>query len=151
VGHIFKDLKSGSLISIGQLCDDDCIALFTKYNVKIYKDGKVIIVGERNDTNGLWNIHLPPKAPLPAQPPASSSPNTRHTANGATRSTRTQQDLAAFLHGCAFSLVASTFHRAIRRGHFHSWPGLTESLINKHLQKSLATSKGHLRMEHKNL
>ena len=37
-GHIFDDLKSGSLISIGQLCDDDFIALFTKYDVKIYKD-----------------------------------------------------------------------------------------------------------------
>ena len=34
-GHIFDDLKSGSLISIRQLCDDECIALFTKYDVKI--------------------------------------------------------------------------------------------------------------------
>ena len=58
-GHIFDDLKSGSLISIGQLCDDECIALFKKYDVKIYKDGKVIIVGqERNNVNGLWNIPL---------------------------------------------------------------------------------------------
>ena len=46
IGHIFDDLQSGSpLISIGQLCDDDCVALFTKYDVKIYKDGKVIILG----------------------------------------------------------------------------------------------------------
>jgi hypothetical protein len=52
-GHIFDALKSGSLISIGQLCDDECIALFTKYDVKIYKDGKVIIVSQRNDVNGL--------------------------------------------------------------------------------------------------
>ena len=58
VGHIFDDLQSGSLISIGQLCDDDCVALFTKYDVKIYKDGKVITVGQRNDVNGLWNVPL---------------------------------------------------------------------------------------------
>ena len=32
---IFNDLKTGSLISIGQLCDDDCIALFSKYNLNI--------------------------------------------------------------------------------------------------------------------
>jgi hypothetical protein len=38
VGHIFDSLKSGSLISLGQLCDDDCVALFSKYDVKIYKN-----------------------------------------------------------------------------------------------------------------
>ena len=64
VGHIFDGLQSGSLISIGQLCNDDCIALLTKYNVKIYKGGKVIIIGERNNTNGLWNIPLAPKTTL---------------------------------------------------------------------------------------
>ena len=32
-----------------------------------------------------------------------------------------------------------------------SWPGLTLSLITKHLAKSLATSQGHLRMQQKNL
>jgi hypothetical protein len=38
-GHIFDGLQ-GSLISIGQLCDDDCVALFSKYHVDIIKDGK---------------------------------------------------------------------------------------------------------------
>jgi hypothetical protein len=39
VGHMFDDLKSGSLLSIGQLCDDDCVALFSKYDVKTHKEG----------------------------------------------------------------------------------------------------------------
>ena len=43
VGHIFDDLQSGSLISIGQLCNDNCVALFMKYDIQIYKDGKVVI------------------------------------------------------------------------------------------------------------
>ena len=34
---IFDDLVTGSLISIGQLCDDNCIALFSKHNVNIVK------------------------------------------------------------------------------------------------------------------
>jgi hypothetical protein len=133
-GHIFDDLKSGSLISIGQLCDDDCIALFTKYDVQIYKDGKVIIVGQRNNVNGLWHIPLAPKETNTAQ--------SQHSANSTIRNVKTKQDLAAFLHA-----QYSTFLRAIRRNHFESWPGLTTTLITKHLQKSLATSKGHLRME----
>ena len=142
-GHIFDDLKSGSLIFIGQLCDNDCIALFMKYNVKIYKDGKVIIVGQRNDVNGLWNVPLAPKE--------TETPQVQHSANGAIGNIRTKQDLAAFLHACAFSPQYSTFLRAIRRNHFDSWPGLTTTLITKHLEKSLATSKGHLRMEQQNI
>jgi hypothetical protein len=75
----------------------------------------------------------------------------RHAANGAIRHLSTKQDLAAFLHACAFSPLPSTFLRAIPHGHFDSWPGLIASLVTKHLPKSLATGKGHLRMEQKNL
>ena len=31
-GHIMTSLQTGTLISIGQLCDDDCVAIFSKYN-----------------------------------------------------------------------------------------------------------------------
>jgi hypothetical protein len=147
LGHIFDDLQSGSIISLGQLCDDNCVTLFTQYDVKIYKNGQVIIVRKRNPANGLWNIPLAPKEALP-----SSSPNTRqHSANSAIQNIRTKQDLAAFLHDCAFSPMPSTFLRSVKRGHFSSWPGLTTSLITKHLAKSLATSKGHIQIEQKNI
>jgi hypothetical protein len=39
VGHFFDDLQ-GSLISIGQLCDNDCVTLFSKYHADIKKDRK---------------------------------------------------------------------------------------------------------------
>jgi hypothetical protein len=51
IGRVFDDLKTRSLTSIGQLCDDDCIALFTKCNVKIYKNGQAIVVGTCNTTS----------------------------------------------------------------------------------------------------
>ena len=35
IAYSFGNLKSGTLISIGQLCDDDCTAIFTKYDVKV--------------------------------------------------------------------------------------------------------------------
>jgi len=28
--HVFKELQSASLLSVGQLCDSDCVAIFTK-------------------------------------------------------------------------------------------------------------------------
>lgn len=29
-GHVLEGLRNPSLLSIGQLCDDDCVAVFTK-------------------------------------------------------------------------------------------------------------------------
>jgi hypothetical protein len=138
------------LISLKQLCDDNCVALFTKYDVKIYKDGKVIIVGKRSPHSGLWTVPLAPKENLPA-PNATTPKTVRHSANGAIQHGKTKQDLSGYLHGSAYSPVPSTFLWAINKGFFHSLPGLTTDLVNKHLDKSLATSKGHLRMQQKNL
>ena len=144
-GHILDNLKTGSLISIGQLCDDDCIALFGKYNLKIFKDGQIIVRGTRNPSNGLWNI------PLHSLPPTKPTQLDTHLACSAIRNEATQQDLAGFYHGTAFSPIPSTFLRAIKKGHFATWPGLTPSLITKHLLKSMATSKGHMRLQQKHI
>ena len=59
---VLDDLKNNTLISLSQLCDDDCISLFTKYGVKIIKKDQVIITGKRDD-NGLWSIPLKPASP----------------------------------------------------------------------------------------
>ena len=32
--HVFNNIPTGSLISMGQLFDDDCITIFTKFDVK---------------------------------------------------------------------------------------------------------------------
>jgi hypothetical protein len=151
IGHLFNNLQSGTLISLGQLCGDECDALFTKYDVKIYKHGQVIIVGKRNPTNGLWNIPRAPKEAAHPLIPLPTPKTLQHSANGVIQNINTKQDLAAFHHGSAYSPVPSTLLWAIGRGHFHSWPGLTTGLVSKHLAKALATSKGHLRMQQKNV
>ena len=68
------DLKTGTLVSLAQLCDDDCIAIFSKYDVKILKNNSVIITGVRM-TNGLWSIPI-------------KSPPIAHQANGILRTDR---------------------------------------------------------------
>ena len=35
--YMFDDLQKGSLVSLGKLCDVDCIVIFTKYGVRILK------------------------------------------------------------------------------------------------------------------
>jgi len=56
--HIFPTLASGSLLSIGQLCDEGCTATFTKNKLYIYKQGKIILQGQRSNlTNKLWTLN----------------------------------------------------------------------------------------------
>ena len=54
-------LQSSSLISIGQLCDDECIVTFDKYRFIVIKNKDKIIEGYQEPTNGLWRfrIHRP--------------------------------------------------------------------------------------------
>ena len=63
----------------------------------------------------------------------------------------TKKDLITFLHGAMCSPVPSTWIKAISNHHFTTWPGLTTSLVRKHLKPSVATAKGHLNQERKNL
>jgi hypothetical protein len=124
-GQVLDGLKTGSLISIGKLCDDDCIAIFSKFNVIIIKNSQLIITGTRNGRNGLWNI---PLAPLPHTSPHPAT--TYKLASSAISNDATKAELAAFLHGSVFSPLLSTMLRALRKRHFTHWPGFTESSGN---------------------
>ena len=121
---VLDTLKTGTLISLSQLCDDDCIAIFTRFQVRILKNNNVFITGNRTP-NGLWS--------LPLLPPPS------HQANGILRLDQPKRDLAQYYHASLGSPVPSTLLRAIRRDHLVTFPGLTTDLIAKHLPKSIAT------------
>ena len=47
--------------------------------------------------------------------------------------------------------MVATWCDAIDRGYFITWPGLTSTLVRKHLPKDIATYKGHLKQERKGL
>jgi hypothetical protein len=132
---VLDDLQTGTLISLAQLCDDDCIAIFNKYDIKILKNDKVIITGTRL-SDGLWS--------LPIKPP-------HHQANGVLRTDKPKQELATYLHADLGSPAPSTLLRAIRRHHLVTFPGLTTNLVTKHSPKSLATVLGHQDQEAKHL
>ena len=55
--HIFLSLESGSLYSVGQLCDDGCEAYFNKNICAITKNGKLLISGTRTANSQLWIAH----------------------------------------------------------------------------------------------
>ena len=77
--------------------------------------------------------------------------NTVQKANVIIRKKQTHADLVTYLHACCFSPVKSTFRTAIKKGFLKTWPELTTQLVDKHLDASPATIKGHMTQEKSNL
>jgi hypothetical protein len=43
--HVLDGITNASLISVGQLCDDDCIVVLDKKLIQIFKNNKCIVEG----------------------------------------------------------------------------------------------------------
>ena len=115
-GYILDDLATGYLISIGQICDDACIALFSKYKLKTIPNSMVIIEGRRNQ-NGLWDIPLTENNNKTSKD--SSQPQTQ-MANGIIRQRQTKKELSRYFLASYFSSALTTLLRSIRHKHFLS-------------------------------
>ena len=135
--YIFPALKSANLLSVGQLCDDDCYVIFDKQQVLVFKHNQIILQGHRNHHNGMWQVPLP----LTQQ---------QHFAHGIIKKETSVNDLINFLHAAAFSPSKSTWIEAVRRNYFVTWPGVTVKAIQKYLSPSRAPAKGHLDQTQKN-
>ena len=61
--QILPNLSNSSLLSIGQLCDDNCWGIFNKKDLLIFKKRKLILRGKRNPMDGLWDVHLKSSKP----------------------------------------------------------------------------------------
>jgi hypothetical protein len=146
--HIFKDLQSSSLISLGQLCDDNCTVTLTKNLLRVTKNNQVIMRGIRNPSDGLWDIPITTRS---ISNSSNHSSSFQHRANVIITKDKTKTELVKYLHACCFSPATSTFIKAVQNGNFITWPGLEASTIRKFLPDSIATAKGHLDQEQKNL
>jgi hypothetical protein len=77
-------------------------------------------------------------------------PSPNHQTNSAHQTT-TISTLIEFLRATAFSPVKSTWIKAIKRGFFQSWPGLTTTAVTKkYFLQSETTTKGHMDQTGKN-
>ena len=116
---LFNDLNH-SLISLGQLCDDNCTVIMTKKNLKVIKNNSLILMDTRSTTDdGLWDIPIPqneasekndgPKAKNQITYPT-PTPNSLDII---LRTDKRASDLAAYLHAACFLPVTHTFLNAI--------------------------------------
>ena len=56
-------------------------------------------------------------------------------------------ELSKYLYAALFSPTTSSQLKAIKQGFMKTWPGITEKLFNKHLDKSRNTTMGNLHMK----
>jgi hypothetical protein len=136
--HILPGLVHNSLISVGQLCDNECSVTFTHDQVTVFRKGKEVMYGSRDPKSRLWRVNLNQKLK-----PDIAQCNHAHDNNN-------QKDLINYLHAACISPVKSTWIKAIKNGFFSSWPGLNEHSIEKYLSKSTSTAKGHLNQQRQN-
>ena len=57
-GTILPKLQSSSLISLGQICVDNCKVLLEKKELHAIKNNKVVLKGYCNFQDGLWDIPI---------------------------------------------------------------------------------------------
>ena len=62
---------------------------------------------------------------------------------------KSKADLCTFLHLAMWSPCTSTLIYAIKNNFLSTWPGLTKQLVQKFLQESEATVKGHIQKSYK--
>ena len=56
--YILPNLSNESLLSVGQLCDNNCTVLFDKYFCNIRHKDKLILQGKRNFDDRLYDVPL---------------------------------------------------------------------------------------------
>ena len=145
--YIFPELKSASLISIGQLCDDGCTVTFTANGVKAVKENNIVLHGSRNWQDKLWDIKFDKYG---NHIRATSSPQhnvSQHHLNVIIPKNLAVSKLIQFYQGCLFSPAKTTLLKAVENNNFLLWPGLTPDNVKKHYKETVFTAKGHLNQE----
>jgi hypothetical protein len=154
ISHGFPSLASGSLLSVGKICDHNCTAVFTDRTVKMYRNTDVqikpikppIIAGTRNSpSQPLYNVRLP------LQPPPPHSINLLTPASANATILPHLRDRIAFYHATLFSPVLSTWIDAINNGYLDSWPELTAKQVQQYRPHSEATTMGHMHAQRSNI
>ena len=56
IAKILPELRSFSLLSLVQLCDDDCDIRLNKKKMHVIKDKELILQGTRKKLDGLWDV-----------------------------------------------------------------------------------------------
>ena len=107
IAYKFPSIKK-SLVSISDLCNEGGSATFTKHNVYIYYNCKIILKGFRDKTTGLWLLPLSLNHDQAMNYNPSHKPATINAASAVLETTHSKQELVRFLYATCFYPVKST-------------------------------------------
>ena len=122
--------------------------LLNKTYLKLFKNFDLILQGFRNKFDGLWDI------PFPQQNLNKNLTQVRHydqVINIITPKSQPTKIRIQYSHTTLGSTSKSTLLHAICNNHLIGWPGLTLENVNKYLDETPATAKGHLDQHRQNL
>ena len=149
--HIVPSLSHASLISTRKFCDAGCTVVFDEEECRVYHEDKLVLTGDRDPNTKLWRLPINPIINthtnhqlnyldlqlLPHQ-------TNKHVACNVYTIPYKQNQLK-YMHQSFFNAPIPTLLTAVAKGHLQGIPLMKADLINKHLAKSPATSKGRMK------
>ena len=112
---------------------------FTKKDMEVVKDDKIILEGTGNLSDDLWDVPIQTSLPSTEKVDAIVNKN------------QTKEKLAQYYHSCCFSLCISTFAKTVKNGNFISWPGLQDLILYCNMKRIIPTFMSSLDQGHQGL
>lgn len=153
----FDDFPT-SLLSVGKVADDGNVSIFTREDVKVYKEhdvlitckGEAILIGRR-DERGRYRIPLMQnRGKWQPRKPSKKAKQVLRQANSV-YDLPSIEEAVKWMHAVCGYPVKSTWLKAIRAGNFMGWPLLTERNVSKYYPETEETPKGHMSQTRKNV
>ena len=150
-GHIVPGLAMASLLGIRVLCKAGCEVTFTDATCEVKYDNKIILQGAKDPSTDLWTLPITHEA-IQTQSnnmvgkDQSDQKNPNHVSVTAfTHSIRTRENAVKFAHQSLGNPKISTLLKALKKNFLKGCPNMTTKLVNKYLNASPATTKGHMK------
>eukprot|EP00804_Cyclotella_cryptica_P013267 CCRYP_007042-RA/>CCRYP_007042-RA protein AED:0.32 eAED:0.32 QI:0/0/0/1/0/0.33/3/0/993 len=143
---------SNNLLAASELVDAGCEIFFHSTGCEVTHNGEIILRGWRDPTTRLWRISLIPDGDHTIFPPYSTVDDLYKTPGNIQalsayqpiyECTNTNQ-LIYFHHATMGYPVISTWCKAIDKGYFRGWNGLTSDRVRKFIRPSTASEQGHM-------
>ena len=141
-GYIMLSIIN-TLIGVGPICDTNCTVVFKKNYVTVLsaEGKKILTVWREKKLPRLKRFALKPndniimdytttKKTTPAEHSAFDLPSI--------------ESLVRYMHAASGFPIKSTWLKAIKKGNFATWPGLTYSNSAKYCPHAVETIKGHM-------
>ena len=148
--HIVPGLSHLSLISTRKFCDAGCRVVFDQSECRVYKDGILVLVGDRDPDTNLWRLPINPATRperiLPAGLDLCLHPHQKRTEYAYNVYTIPhKQNQMKYMHQSFLNAPIPTLLKAIKNDQLRGIPFMKSELIIKYLARSPATSKGRMK------